>query len=93
MAGKRINFHEWANEYEATARQMSSLAYDYREKAKEARTSSRRGELTEKAHMYEMLCREKLREARIIRERALRGEGPNLTDESDNKYEFINRDL
>ena len=27
------------------------------------------------------------------RERALRGEDPNLTDESDNKYEFINRDL
>ena len=93
MAGKRINFHEWANEYEETARRMSSLAYDYREKAKEARTSSQRGELTERAHMYEMLCREKLKEARSIRERALPGEGPNLTDESDNKYEFINRDL
>ena len=65
MAGKRINFHEWANEYEETARRMSSLAYDYREKAKEARTSSRRGELTERAHMYEMLCREKLKEAKI----------------------------
>ena len=95
MEEKHIDYTEWAEEYEQTARRLLDVAYDYRQKAKDTFSIAQRGELMSKAQYYQRLCHEKLREARLLRDRTIRGghEGLNLSDESGNVHEFVNRDL
>lgn len=96
MAGSgEINYYDWAREYEENAEKMANVARDKLEKAKGAWKITDKAKFTEEAHLYQSISRELRMVARAIRERTQRGghEGPDLSDESDNKYEFINRDL
>ena len=63
------DYAKWVAEYEEAARRCASVAYDYREKVKAANTLTDKHELREKAEYYENLCKEKLHEAKILRER------------------------
>lgn len=64
-----MNYDSIIAEYERTARALASTAADYREKQKEAVSPCKRAEYRDKAMYYERLVKEKLREARILRER------------------------
>lgn len=96
MAEKnKINYYDWARQYEKDAEKCANIARDKLEKAKQAWKITDKKKYKEEAHIYDGLSRELRSTARMIRERTQRGghEGPDLSDESDNKYEFINRDL
>lgn len=59
----------WIAEYESEARKLSAVAYDYREKVKALKTYNEKREARELAGFYERLSKEKLTEARILRDR------------------------
>lgn len=85
-----MNYIEWAEEYEANAQKVLEISYRTAEKAKSA-DGTRKSELIESAHRYNMIAREMLMTARELRRRTIKGghEAPDRSGES-SPYELVN---